>query len=132
MIFYGTGWTAEFGFRVKRLMAITFIETNKLPRQKTSQGEATEILNQKLAGAKNVRATLRWLENGEKFQAGPSDDHQLLYLMEGSGSILLQNNDYQVSRGAGVYLGPSEVAIIGAADGTSLKLFHVVVPTSQK
>jgi len=32
-------------------MALTFIDTNKLPRQKTAQGEATEILNQALAGA---------------------------------------------------------------------------------
>jgi quercetin dioxygenase-like cupin family protein len=113
-------------------MAITFIETKKLPRQKTSQGEATEILNQELAGAKNVRATLRWLEVGERFQAGPSDEHQLLYLMEGNGSIHLDNNDYQVSRGAGVYLGPSETAIIRATDGASLKLFHLVVPKSQE
>ena len=33
-----------------------FIDTNKLPRVKTPQGEATEILNEKLAGAKNVRS----------------------------------------------------------------------------
>jgi hypothetical protein len=113
-------------------MAITFIDTNKLPRRKASQGEATEILNQKLAGAKNVRATLRWLEPGDKFQAGPSNDHQLLYLMEGNGSIQLENNDCQVSRGAGVYLGPSETATIRAADGGSLKLFHLVVPKNQE
>ena len=35
-------------------MALTFIDTNKLPRVKTAQGEATEILNGQLAGAKNV------------------------------------------------------------------------------
>ena len=35
-------------------MALTFIDTNTLPRVKTSQGEVTEILNQQLMGAKNV------------------------------------------------------------------------------
>ena len=36
--------------------------------------------------------------------------------------------NYDVSKGAGVYLGPSESATIQAADGGSLKLFHLVVP----
>jgi len=73
-------------------------------------------------------AALRWLKSGEKFKAAASDKHQLLYLMEGSGSILLDNKDYVVSRGAGVYLGPSESATIQPAAGASLKLLHLVVP----
>jgi quercetin dioxygenase-like cupin family protein len=109
-------------------MALTFINTNQLPRVKTPQGEATEVLNQSLAGAKNVLGTLRWLASGEKFKAEAAEKHQLIYLMEGKGSIHLDNKDYQVSRGAGVYLGPSETATIQAADGASLKLFHLVVP----
>jgi AraC-like ligand binding domain len=107
---------------------LTFIDTNKLPRVKTPQGEATEILNQHLAGAKNVLGTLRWLSPGEKFQADPLEKHQLIYLMEGSGKIRLDNKDYDVSRGAGVYLGPSESAAIQAGSNSSLKLFHLVVP----
>jgi len=107
---------------------LTFIDTNKLPRVKTPQGETTEILNEKLAGAKNVLATLRWLSPGEKFQADPQEKHQLIYLMEGQGSIRLDNKDYNVSRGAGVYLGPSESATIQAAAGSTVKLFHLVVP----
>ena len=109
-------------------MALTFIDTNKLPRQKTPQGEMTEILNRQLAGAKNVLGTLRWLSSGEKFKAESSDKHQLIYLMEGQGRINLENKDYDVSKGAGVYLGPSESATIQAADGASMKLFHLVVP----
>jgi glyoxylate utilization-related uncharacterized protein len=107
---------------------LTFIDTNKLPRVKTPQGEATEILNQALAGAKNVLGTLRWLSPGDKFQADPLEKHQLIYLMEGSGQIRLDNKDYEVSRGAGVYLGPSESATIQASSGSTLKLFHLVVP----
>jgi len=107
---------------------LTFIDTNQLPRVKTSQGEATEILNQRLAGAKNVLGTLRWLSPGEKFQADPIERHQLIYLMEGSGQIRLDNKDYDVSRGAGVYLGPSETATIQAGGTSRLKLFHLVVP----
>jgi hypothetical protein len=109
-------------------MALTFINTNQLPRVKTPHGEATEVLNQSLAGAKNVLGTLRWLASGEKFKAEAAEQHQLIYLMEGKGSIHLDNEDYPVSRGAGVYLGPSETATIQAADGASLKLFHLVVP----
>jgi hypothetical protein len=107
---------------------LTFIDTNKLPRVKTPQGEVTEILNQQLVGAKNVLGTLRWLSPGEKFQADPLEKHQLIYLMEGNGSIRLDNQDYDVSRGAGVYLGPSETAIIQAGAASPLKLFHLVVP----
>jgi glyoxylate utilization-related uncharacterized protein len=105
-----------------------FIDTNKLPRVKTPQGEVTEILNHDLAGAKNVLGMLHWLQSGESFQPEPTPKHQLLYLMEGKASINLENKDYEVSRGAGVYLGPSETATIRAAQGSSAKLFHLVVP----
>jgi hypothetical protein len=109
----------------------TFIDTNQLPRVKTPQGEATEILNNALVGAKNVVGTLRWLKSGERFNADPSDKHQLIYLMEGKGSINLENKDYDVPKGAGVYLGPSETASITATGG-ELKLFHLIVPQIPK
>jgi AraC-like ligand binding domain len=112
--------------------SLTFIDTNKLPRVRTPQGEVTEILNGELVGAKNVFGTLRWLAPGEKFQADPTDKHQLIYLMEGEGTIRLNDRgdskDYDVARGAGVYLGPSESATIQAAGGSRLKLFHLMVP----
>ncbi len=108
--------------------SLTFIDTNKLPRVKTPQGDVTEILNEKLVGAKNVFGTLRWLSPGEKFDTAPQEKHQLIYLMEGQGSIRLENKDYEVSRGAGVYLGPSESVTIQASAGSPLKLFHLVVP----
>ncbi|HEX4138084.1 MAG TPA: AraC family ligand binding domain-containing protein [Bryobacteraceae bacterium] len=110
----------------------TFIDTNKLPRVKTPQGEATEILNNALVGAKNVLGTLRWLQSGEQFRADPLNKHQLIYLMEGKGTITLDSKDYDVPRGAGVYLGPSETATIKAGSGESLKLFHLVVPQIPK
>jgi hypothetical protein len=107
---------------------LTFIDTNTLPRVKTPEGEVTEILNQQLAGAKNVLGTLRWLSPGEKFEARPIEKHQLIYLMEGRGQIRLENKDYDVARGAGVYLGPAETATVQAGPGASLKLFHLIVP----
>jgi quercetin dioxygenase-like cupin family protein len=107
---------------------LTFIETNKLPRVKTPQGEVTEILNQQLAGAKNVLGTLRWLSPGEKFEPEPQEKHQLIYLMEGKGTIHLDSHDYDVARGAGVYLGPGETATIQAGPESTLKLFHLMVP----
>ena len=110
----------------------TFIDTNQLPRVQTPHGEFTEVLNNQLVGAKNVLGVLRWLASGEAFTAEASDKHQLLYFMEGQGSIRLEGQDYEVSRGAGVYLGPSETATIRAADGASAKLFHLTVPQIPK
>src|ERR1700676_919852 len=107
---------------------LTFIDTKKLPRKRTAEGEVTEVLNRDLCGAKNVVAALRWLKSGEKFNTEALDKHQLLYLMEGEGNIHLDNKNYDVSKGAGVYLAPSESATIQPAAGASLKLLHLVVP----
>src|ERR1700682_4807207 len=107
---------------------LTFIDTNKLPRTKTAEGEVTEVLNRDLCGAKNVVAALAWVKTGEKFNTEALDKHQLLYLMEGEGNIHLDNKNYDVSKGAGVYLGPSESATIQPAAGGSLQLLHLGVP----
>lgn len=107
---------------------LTFIDTNTLPRIETGQGTVTEVLNNALQGARNVLGTLRWLRPGQQFQTEPLDRHQLIYLMEGSGTINLENKDYQVPKGSGVYLGPSESATIRASSGDTVKLFHLIVP----
>ncbi len=104
-----------------------FIDTNALDRHATPNGDFTEILNNELAGAQNVVGTLRWLSSGQEFEARASDDHQLIYLMDGAGSITLAGRSHDASRGMGVYLGPGEGASIRAADGESLKLFQLVV-----
>ena len=104
-----------------------FIDTNNLPREKAEGGEFAEILNGPLAGAKNVLGALRWIEPGKQFHADAIDKHQLIYLMEGQGRIRLEGKDYDIRKGAGVYLGPAESASIEAADGGALKLFHLVV-----
>lgn len=111
---------------------LTFINTNELPRVKTPEGGVTEILNNALMGARNVLGMLRWLESGTVFRTETMDKHQLLYLMEGKGRIRLDNRDYEVAKGAGVYLGPSESATIQAADGSTVKIFHLVVPRIPK
>ncbi len=48
--------------------------------------------------------------------------------MEGSGVINLKGEDYEVAKGAGIYLGPSESAGIRQAGSAPLKLLHLVVP----
>jgi hypothetical protein len=114
-------------------MSLTFIETNKLPRTRsTGQGEVAEVLNEALCGARNVQGLLRWLNPSEEFKPAPTNRHQLIYLMEGKGSIGLNGRDYAVEKGAGVYLGPSETATVKAAGGASLKLFHLIVPQIPK
>jgi hypothetical protein len=114
-------------------MSLTFIDTNKLAKKSsTGQGEVTEVLNETLCGARNVRGSLRWLKSAETFKPDVSDKHQLIYLMDGKGRIHLNNKDYDVEKGAGIYLGPSETATVQAASGASLKLFHLVVPRIPK
>ena len=109
-------------------MSTTFIDTNILPRIKTKQGEQTEVLNEALAGAKNVTGILRWLSDGESFEAVASNKHQLLYVMQGEAKITLDGKHYEVGKGCGVYLEPSETAKIEPAADGSIKLFHLVVP----
>jgi hypothetical protein len=113
-------------------MALTFINTQKLPRIATpGRGEMTEVLNEALCGANNVVATLHWLRTNDVLQAEAADKHQLVYLMDGKGRITLNGKHYDVGKGAGAYLGPSETAEIAATDGT-LKLFVLVVPQIPK
>jgi hypothetical protein len=111
-------------------MSTTYIDTLAIPRRDLGlQGQVAEILNRELCGAENVVGALRWLESGERFAAEPlAATHQLIYLMEGEGVIELEGKDYAVGKGAGIYLGPSEVASVRHAGGGALKLFHLVVP----
>src|SRR3974377_1978977 len=110
-------------------MSLTFIDTNKLPKKAVlGQGEVTEVLNQALCGAKNVLGSLRWLKAAETFKADAADKHQLIYVMDGKGRITLNNKDYDVEKGGGIYLGPSETASFQPAGGGTLKLFQLVVP----
>lgn len=112
-------------------MTTTFIDTNKIPAVALpgKQGTYAEILNRDLCGAKNVVGSLRWLAGGERLvTTSPADTHQLVYLMEGQGVITLENKDYEVGQGAGIYLGPTETATIGPVGEAPLKLFHLVVP----
>jgi quercetin dioxygenase-like cupin family protein len=110
-------------------MSLTFIDTNTLPKKPTgSQGEVTEVLSEALCGAKNVQGSVRWLKSGDAYQPEAMDKYQLIYLMDGKGRIKLDGRDYEVEKGAGVYLGPEETAAISAANGATLKLFHLVVP----
>jgi len=110
-------------------MPLTFIDTNTLPKEASSgQGQVTEVLNAALCGARNVQGSLRWLQSSETFKPEKTSKHQLLYLMDGKGRIRLNDRDYDVEKGAGIYLGPSETATITASSGAKLKLFHLVVP----
>jgi glyoxylate utilization-related uncharacterized protein len=111
-------------------MSLTFIDTNKLPHgQSAGSGEFAEVLNNQLCGAKNVVGSLRWLNTGEKLDVrSDANTHQLVYLMEGEGSVAMEGKDHSVSKGAGVYVGPSDSVTIKHAGAAPLKLFHLVVP----
>jgi mannose-6-phosphate isomerase-like protein (cupin superfamily) len=111
-------------------MTTTFIRTGECAKHKLAgAGEVAEIMNEKLCGAENGLGMLRWLRAGERLEAGTEENsHQLIYLMEGQGVITLDAKDYEVGKGAGVYLGPNERATVRHAGGAPLKLFHLVVP----
>lgn len=108
-----------------------FVDTKTCARVSAGdmQGEVAEIVNRELCGAEDVVAKLRWLKDGEKFEAEAiADTHQLIYLMEGDGVINLDDKDYDVRAGAGIYLGPGETASVAQAGGAALKLLHIVAP----
>ena len=112
-------------------MATTFIDTAECTRVRLQgmQGEVAEVVNNDLCGAKNVVGMLRWLGTGDHFDAQSGQHaHQLIYLMEGQGVITLERKDYEVAKGAGIYLGPAEAASIRHTGSGPLKLFHLVVP----
>jgi glyoxylate utilization-related uncharacterized protein len=107
----------------------TYIDANTLPRTHVAgAGDETEVLNNQLAGAKNVVAKLHWLGPGDRLDAGEPRCHHLVYVMEGEAIISLNGSDHRVATGAGVYLGPSETARISEAGSSPLKLFHLIVP----
>jgi hypothetical protein len=106
-----------------------YIDTNRIPRTTAGGGgEAAEILNGRLAGARNVIAQLHWLNRGDHLDAGEPGFHHLVYLLEGEAAITLNDAAHQVGKGGGVYVGPSERARIAHAGSTPLKLFHLRVP----
>jgi len=111
-------------------MTTTKIDTNAVARTAIEgSGEVAEILNKALCGAENVVGKLRWLHQGDRFQAeAMAATHQLLYFMEGEGTINLEQKDYDVGKGAGIYLGPNETASIRPRGNSNVKLFHLVVP----
>lgn len=116
-------------------MATTYIDTNQCARVKLPghQGTAAEIVNEALCGAKNVVGMLRWLNEGERLDADSLQDrHQLIYFMEGDGVITLETKSYPVSKGAGIYLGPREIASISQTGTGPLKLLHLVVRKGQE
>jgi glyoxylate utilization-related uncharacterized protein len=108
-----------------------FIDTKQCPRVELPGvgGAVAEIVNRELCGAENVVGMLRWLREGEKFAAERlAETHQLIYLMEGEGVINLENKNYDVAKGAGIYLGPNETARISQSGPATLKLLHLVAP----
>jgi len=111
-------------------MSLTFIDTNKISHRKVpGSGEFAEILNKELCGAENVVGSLHWLHAGEKLEVrSDAKTHQLVYLMQGEGTITLDGKDHNVRKGSGVYLGPTESATIKPAGAAPLKLFQLVVP----
>jgi glyoxylate utilization-related uncharacterized protein len=111
-------------------MPNTYIDTNTIPRRRIAgAGEVAEILNNALCGARNVVGSLRWLQKGDEIDVrSDARTHQLVYLMEGEGTITLNAQDHQVAKGNGVYLGPSESARIRQRGAATLKLFQLKVP----
>jgi mannose-6-phosphate isomerase-like protein (cupin superfamily) len=106
---------------------ITFIDTAARERKSLGEGlgEAAEVVNNAICGAKEITAHLRWLGEGERFDAEPlAGSHQLIYVMEGNGVVTLEGKDYEVGPGAGLYLGPDEGA--GLKGTGALKAFHLI------
>src|SRR5262249_2863850 len=108
----------------------TYIDTNVLPHTTVpGSGEFVEVLNNALCGAKNVVGSLRWLKSGDSYDAAcDATTNQLLYLMEGEGTITLNGKDIELAKVSGLLLGPSGSGRIVPCGSAPLKLFQLVVP----
>ena len=108
---------------------ITFIDTGACERKNLGKGlgEAAEVVSKEICGAEQMSAHLRWLGTGDRFEAEAlAGSHQILYLMEGTGSAILEGTEYDVGPGAGLYLGPGESAGLRATGEGTLKVFHLI------
>lgn len=107
----------------------TFIDSSQCARIKDGiAGEFAEIVNKTLCGAENVVGMLRWLDQGEYFEPSQeAEKYQLIFLLEGSGIINLNDQDYKVAKGNGLYLEPTETASIKQTGTGQLKCFHLVI-----
>ena len=109
----------------------TFIDTEQCKRINTQdlQGEYAEIINKELCGADNVVGILRWLKGGQKFTADSlPGTYQLLYLLEGDATVGLNDKDYEISTGMGIYLESEETTNISPNKGGIVKILHLIVP----
>jgi hypothetical protein len=128
------GLLSERPQKGEAIVALTYIDTDEcrkitLPGR---QGTVAEIVSRDICGAKNVIGMLRWLGDGECFEADVLEDkHQLIYVMEGEGIVTLMAKEYPISKGAGVYLAPTETASIRHTTAR-LELFHLVVTQGKK
>lgn len=111
-------------------MSLTYIDTNKQPvSTEPGAGKVADVINEKLCGAKNVVAKLRWLKERDELKlSSDASTHQLVYLLDGEGVITLEGKEQKVVKGAGIYLGPSESAEIKQSGSGVTKLFHLIVP----
>ncbi len=108
-----------------------FVDTTKCDRVNLSalSGDMSEIVNKELCGAEDVVTQLRWLNDGQKFEAEPlANTNQLVYLMEGNGVINLEGKEYDAKTGAGIFLGPDEEASITQTGPDETKIMHLIVP----
>lgn len=110
-------------------MSTTIVKTKSIPMVADRSGASAEILNQKLCGAVYSHGVLRSLEGDAAFDAASAKPrHQLIYVLEGRGVVRIDAAEYEVEKGGGVYLAPSEAASIRQAGSGPLKLFHLTVP----
>ncbi|MCW9033710.1 MAG: AraC family ligand binding domain-containing protein [Rhodospirillales bacterium] len=112
-------------------MAITHIKTTDCPRKRLGIGEGlvANVLEEGACGARNIIAKLRWLKDDDRFDLVPlPGTHQLVYFKNGEGAITLEGKTYNVSKGAGIYLAPTETAYFEARGDGILEFFHLIVP----
>lgn len=110
---------------------IQFIDTEACERVALGPGlgTAAEVMGPGRCGAQNGRGLLRRLGPGERVEAGALPGaRQLLYLMEGEGTIELGGKAHPAGAGMGVYLGLAEGAVIRQRGSAPLKVFHLIVP----
>lgn len=110
---------------------IKVIDIETRPRTRVAEGYVRNVLDPSVDGTRTHVAIMD-LEAGRTFRVPATDRTQVVYILDGPDATISHvkadgTTDHRAPRRSGVYLEPSEQAVI-TASGTPLRLLLVTVP----
>lgn len=105
---------------------INVIDTKSRSKTPMPAGTVRHILSPSNDKTK-VHVAIEEVDKGKEWRVPPSDETQVVYLLQGDAELTHNKAVHPAKRGCGLYLEPGEEGTVKAL-GTPLILLHVVVP----